>query len=371
MTQPTPQGPIPIELRPSPEPLSGESRATTMANPGFGRVFTEHMISIRWSSGSGWHAGVLRPRACLELDPAAMVFHYGQAIFEGLKAYRQSDGSTAAFRPYENAGRFQRSARRMAMPELPAGTFVDAIEVLVRQDIDWVPAGAGETLYLRPLMIATEVGLGVRPANEYLFLLLASPVGPYFPQGVRPVSVWLSEEFTRAAPGGTGAAKFAGNYAATLVTQAEAAANGCDQVVWLDAVERRWVEEMGGMNICFVYGSGGDARLMTPALTGTLLPGVTRDSLLTLATRLGYGVEEGRLSVEQWRAESANGTMTEAFACGTAAIITPIGSVRSAGASWTMGSGEPGPVTMRLRRELLDIQHGAAADPEGWMHRIC
>jgi branched-chain amino acid aminotransferase len=370
MTQPIPQGPIPIELRPSPEPASGERRATMMANLGFGRVFSEHMVTIRWSAGRGWHGGELRPRAPLELDPAAMVFHYGQAIFEGLKVYRQADGSTAAFRPRENAARFQRSARRLAMPELPVDTFVHAIEVLVRQDIAWVPAGAGESLYLRPLMIATEVGLGVRPADEYLFLLLASPVGAYFPQGVEPVSVWLSEEYTRAAPGGTGAAKFAGNYAATLVTQAEAAANGCDQVVWLDAVERRWVEEMGGMNICFVYGSGGEARLMTPALTGTLLPGVTRDSLLTLAGRLGYGTEEGRISVEQWRDDTASGAMTEAFACGTAAIITPIGPVRSAGASWTMG-GEPGPVSMRLRRALLDIQHGETADTDGWMHRIC
>ena len=238
------------------------------------------------------------PYAPLEFDPAVMVLHYGQAIFEGLKAYRQPDGSVATFRPEQNARRFQRSAARLAMPELPEELFLASIEALVTQDEAWVPTGAERSLYLRPFMFSTEVGLGVRPASSYLYVLIASPAGAYFPRGVKPVSVWLSEDYVRAAPGGTGEAKCAGNYAASLVAQAQAAAEGCDQVVWLDANEHRWVEEMGGMNLYFVYGSGDDARIVTPALTGALLPGITRDSLLTMAADLGYGAEEGRVSTD-------------------------------------------------------------------------
>ncbi len=370
MTTPTTDGPK-IERRTTPEPVPADRRAALLSDPGFGQVFTDHMISIRWSAGRGWHDAQLCPYAALSMDPATMVLHYGQAIFEGLKAYRQADGSIATFRPYENARRFQRSARRLAMPELPEETFVEAIEALVAQDSEWVPTGAGESLYLRPLMIATEVGLGIRPSSECLFLLIACPVGTYFPRGVQPVCVWLSEDYTRAAPGGTGEAKCAGNYAATLVAQVLAAERGCDQVVWLDVVERRWVEEMGGMNLFFVYGSGDQARLVTPALTGTLLPGVIRDSLLTLARDMGCGAEEGRISTDQWRAGSADGSITEVFACGTAAVVTPIGTVKSNTHQWTVGRGEPGPITMKLRSTLLDIQHGTIDDEHGWMHRIC
>ncbi len=363
--------PVAIELKPTSEPLAASEREKILANHGFGQHFTDHMVTIRWSEGRGWHDAQLRPYAPLELDPATMVLHYAQSIFEGLKAYRQEDGSIAAFRPRDNARRFQRSARRMAMPELPEDLFVEAIEALVRQDRDWVPASPDHSLYLRPFMFATEIGLGVRPASEYLFLLIASPAGAYFPRGVKPVSVWLSEDYTRAAPGGTGEAKCAGNYAASLIAQAQAIGEGCDQVVWLDAVEHRWVEEMGGMNLFFVYGSGENARLLTPALTGTLLPGITRDSLLTLARDLGYQAEEGRISTDEWRRGNQDGSITEVFACGTAAVITPVGSVKAASGSWTVGDGEPGPVTMRLRKALLDIQRGTAPDPYGWMHKIC
>jgi branched-chain amino acid aminotransferase len=233
-----------------------------------------------------------------------------------------------------------------------------------------VPDGADRSLYLRPFMIASEVGLGVKPASEVLFLLIASPAGAYFPGGVKPVSVWLCEDYVRAAPGGTGEAKCGGNYAASLIAQAQAIEQGCDQVVWLDAVERRWVEEMGGMNLYFVYGSSADARLVTPKLTGTLLAGVTRDSLLTLARDLGYRAGEGRVDVEEWRAGNADGSISEVFACGTAAVITPVGSVRHSRGEWSVGSGEPGPVTMRLREELLGIQRGTAPDRHGWMHRL-
>ncbi|HEY9332046.1 MAG TPA: branched-chain amino acid aminotransferase [Streptomyces sp.] len=361
MTTPT------IELKPSSNPLSDAEREAILVKPGFGRYFTDHMVTIKWTEGRGWHDAQLVPYAPLSIDPANMTLHYGQEIFEGLKAYRQPDGTVATFRPEANAERFQRSANRLAMPELPVETFVAACDALVKQDAAWVPAHGGEeSLYLRPFMIATEVGLGVRPSNEYLFLVIASPAGAYFPGGVKPVSIWLSEDRVRAVPGGMGDAKTGGNYAASLLAQAEAAAKGCDQVAYLDAVEHKWVEELGGMNLYFVYGN----KIVTPALTGSLLAGITRDSLLKLAGDLGYEPEEGRVSIDQWRDDTANGTLTEVFACGTAAVITPVGVVKSAGGEWTQGDGTPGPVTMRLRERLLDIQRGTAEDAHGWMHPL-
>jgi branched-chain amino acid aminotransferase len=362
--------PTTITRSPAASPRSAEEIAAILANPGFGRVFTDHMVTIAWTEVAGWHDAQLVPYAPISLDPATNFIHYGQAIFEGLKAYRQPDGSIASFRPEANAARFNRSAARLAMPALPEELFLASLDALVEQDAAYVPDDREKSLYLRPFMFSTEVGLGVRPANSYLYVLIASPAGAYFPQGVKPVSVWLSTEYVRAAPGGTGEAKCAGNYAASLVAQASAAAQGCDQVVWLDAVEHRWVEEMGGMNLYFVRGSGDDARLLTPSLTGSLLPGVTRDSLLTVAKDLGLGVEEGRINVDDWREGNASGEITEVFACGTAAVITPVGSVKSAENSWTVGDGEPGEVTMRLRSALLDIQTGRAADHHGWMRTL-
>ncbi|GAA1913751.1 branched-chain amino acid aminotransferase [Streptomyces sodiiphilus] len=361
---------ITFDLKPSTRPLPAAEREAVLANPGFGRRFTDHMVTIKWTEGRGWHDAQLEPYAPLQIDPANMTLHYAQTIFEGLKAYRQTDGSVATFRPEENARRFQRSARRLAMPELPVETFIEAITLLVRQDEAWVPGVGEESLYLRPFMFATEVGLGVRPADEYLFMVIASPAGAYFPGGIKPVSVWLSEEYVRAAPGGTGEAKAGGNYAASLVAQAEAAEHGCDQVVWLDAIERRWIEEMGGMNLYFVEGSGPGARIVTPELTGTLLPGITRDSLLRIAEDLGYRTAEVRISTEDWERGNADGTITEVFACGTAAVITPVGSVKSARSRWTVGDGEPGEVTMRLREALLAVQTGRAEDRHGWLHRL-
>lgn len=356
-----------IELKPSSNPLSDAEREAILVKPGFGRYFTDHMVTIKWTEGRGWHDAQLVPYAPLSIDPANMTLHYGQEIFEGLKAYRRPDGSVATFRPEANAARFQASARRLAMPELPVETFVEACDALVQQDAAWVPEHGGEeSLYLRPFMIATEVGLGVRPSNEYLFLVIASPAGAYFPGGVKPVSIWLSEDRVRAVPGGMGDAKTGGNYAASLLAQAEAAAKGCDQVAYLDAVEHKWVEELGGMNLYFVYGN----RIVTPSLTGSLLAGITRDSLLRLAADLGYEPEESRVSIDQWRDDSAAGTLTEVFACGTAAVITPVGTVKSAGGEWTQGDGTPGPVTLKLRERLLDIQRGTAEDTHGWMHRI-
>ncbi len=360
---------IDFEIRPSSHPVPEAERDAILRAPGFGQVFTDHMITIRWTADKGWYDARLEPYGPFTLDPATSVFHYAQEFFEGLKAYRQDNGSITMFRPDANAARFNSSARRMAMPELPEETFIRALELLVAQDRDWVPHTEGYSLYLRPFMIATQRGLGVNhPATEYLFCVIASPAASYFAGGAKPVTVWLSEDYTRAAPGGTGAVKCGGNYAAAFTAQRQAVEQGCDQVVWLDAAEHRWVEEMGGMNLYFVFG---DDRILTPALTGTLLPGITRDSLLTLAPTLGIGAEEGRISTDQWREQCETGELTEVFACGTAAVITPVGNVKGAGKQWQIGDGTPGPVTMRLREELLGLQSGHNPDPFSWIHKVC
>jgi len=372
MTAISPSAEIEFDVYISDHPVPSAERERRLEAPGFGAVFTDHMVTVRWSADRGWHDGRLEPYGPFTLDPATQVFHYAQEIFEGMKAYRQAGGAVAAFRPWANAARFKSSARRMAMPQLPDEAFVRAIELLVTQDRAWVPDADGHSLYLRPFMIATQVGLGInRPSQSYLFALIASPAAAYFRSGIKPVTVWLSREYTRAAPGGTGETKCGGNYAGAFAGQQQAVDNGCDQVVWLDAAERRWVEEMGGMNLFFVYGTGRDAKIMTPALTGTLLPGVTRDSLLTLGRDLGYQVEEGKISVDDWRAGCEAGELTEVFACGTAAVITPVGTVKSASGGWVIGDGTPGPVTLRLREELMGIQYGERPDPHGWIHKIC
>lgn len=354
----------------NPNPRSDEERAAILAAPSFGKYFTDHMVRIDYADG-GWGDGRVVPYGPLQLDPATTVLHYGQEIFEGLKAYRQPDGSIATFRPDANARRFARSAKRLGMAPLPEELFAESLRALVDIDRAWVPSQPDESLYLRPFMIATEVGLGVNtPSRSYSYLTIASPAGPYFSGGVKPVTVWLSTEYTRAAPGGTGEAKCGGNYAAAFAGQAEATAKGCDQVVWLDSAEHRWVEEMGGMNLYFVYGTGPSARIVTPSLTGTLLPGVTRDSLMTLAGDLGYAAEEGKISTDEWREGNESGALTEVFACGTAAVITPVGAVRSTAHSWTVGNGTPGPITMQLREQLVGIQTGEHPDTHGWMHRL-
>ncbi|MDQ2815732.1 MAG: branched-chain amino acid aminotransferase [Actinomycetota bacterium] len=367
---------IEFDIRPSGHLVPGAEREAMLVSPGFGQIFTDHMITVRWSAGQGWHDARLEPYGPFTLDPATSVLHYSQEFFEGLKAYRQDNGSIALFRPDANAARFNTSARRMAMPELPEDTFIRALELLVSADREWVPSGAGNSLYLRPFMIATQRGLGVNhPSNQYLFCVIASPAASYFSGGVKPVTVWLSQDYTRAAPGGTGGVKTGGNYAATFVAQQQAVDRGCDQVVWLDAAEHRWVEEMGGMNLFFVRADtasdpGGAPRISTPPLTGTLLPGITRDSLLKLAPDLGIKAAEEPISIEQWQADCAAGELTEVFACGTAAVITPVGRVKGTSAEWVVADGEPGPVTMRLREELIAIQYGRAADPFNWVHQV-
>ncbi len=364
-------GPLEFTLARNTTPASDEVRAGILADPGFGRYHTDHMVSVSFTRADGWHDAQVLPYGPIELDPSAIVLHYGQEIFEGLKAYRWADGSIVSFRPEANAARLQSSAHRLAIPELPTDVFLESLRQLIAVDEQWVPAAGGEeSLYLRPFIIATEPGLGVRPADEYRYLVLGSPAGAYFKGGIKPVSVWLSHEYVRASPGGTGAAKFGGNYAASLLAQAQAAEQGCDQVVWLDAIERRYVEEMGGMNLFFVFGSGGSARLVTPELSGSLLPGITRDSLLQLATDAGFAIEERKIDVDEWQKKATAGEITEVFACGTAAVITPVSNVKHRDGEFTIADGKPGEITMALRDTLTGIQRGTFADTHGWMAKL-
>ena len=358
-----------INLVPASNPVPSQEREKRVSEPGFGKYFSDHMVVAEWNQSSGWGDATLKEYGNISLDPAAMVFHYGQEIFEGMKAYSQPDGSIALFRPEANAHRFAKSAARITLPELPVADFVSCVESLVRADHAWVPKKVGESLYIRPFMIATEVGLGVRPSNKALFAIIATPAAAYF-NAAKAVTVWISTEYVRAALGGTGEAKCGGNYAASLLAQQQAAQQGCDQVVWLDAKERRWVEEMGGMNLYFVKGRGKEATIFTPKLTGTLLPGITRDSILTVASDLGYRVEEGMINIDQWRDGVASGEISEIFACGTAAVIAPVGSAKSVHGTWQTGDGTPGAITMEIRNHLLGIQHGTIADKHGWMKKV-
>jgi branched-chain amino acid aminotransferase len=358
--------PLSFVRHPHPSPLPADKRAELLANPGFGRVFTDHMVTIRYTDGVGWHDAQVGPRAPIPLDPAASVLHYAQEIFEGMKAYRTPKGGAILFRPRENALRFQRSAERLAMPPLPENLFIEAVEQLVSVDRAWIPEGEG-SLYLRPFMFATEAFLGVKPASEYLFVVIASSVGAYFKNKADAVSVWVSQDYTRASPGGTGAAKCGGNYAASLMAQAEAMRHGCDQVVFLDAVERRWIEELGGMNIFFVFDDG---SLATPPLSGSILQGITRNSIIKLAKDYGIPVREEAYSLDQWRKDAGSGRLCETFACGTAAVLSAIGTVRTVDGDFTIGEGKGGPVTARLRDALVDIQRGRTNDPHGWVHPV-
>ena len=350
-----------------PNPIDANERARLLEDPGFGRVFTDHMATVRYDAGEGWHDARIEPRVPLTISTATAVLHYAQEIFEGLKAYRLADGGTALFRPDANARRFRDSAQRMAMAELPEAVFLDSIRTLVRRERAWIPTQDGGSLYLRPFMIATEVFLGVKPSAQYLYAVIASSVASYFKGGPKSVNLWVSEGYTRAAPGGTGAAKCGGNYASSLIAQAEATRQGCDQVLFLDAAERRWIEELGGMNIFFVFADG---SVSTPPLTGTILPGITRDSLLTLAADLRIEAREEPYAIDQARRDAESGRLVEAFACGTAAVVTPIASMRMRAGSFQIGDGQPGAVTQRLHAALTGIQRGTAEDVHNWLDRL-
>ncbi len=348
---------------------TGDQRLTEiLANPGFGTHFTDHMLTVEWTPVEDWHDARITPYGPLTLDPATAVLHYAQEIFEGMKAYRHEDGSVWTFRPEANAERMARSSQRLALPVLPPEDFVAAVDALVEVDQRWVPDNVGEkSLYLRPFMFASETFLGVRPAQHVTFMVIASPAGAYFSKGVKPISLWLSTEFTRAGRGGMGAAKTGGNYASSLVAQQEATARGCDQVVFLDAQEGLYVEELGGMNMYFVYADG---HIVTPA-TGTILEGITRSSIIELAGKLGHQVEERRFSVDEWRDGITSGDIVEVFACGTAAVVTPVGQLSWDGGQVGASDGEAGELTLRIRQALVDIQYGRADDTFGWMHRVC
>jgi branched-chain amino acid aminotransferase len=358
---------LPFELRSNLKPLSESEREAILANPGFCLYFTDHMAVATWTAADGWHDSAIVPYRAFSLDPATAVLHYAQQVFEGLKAYRHGDGTIWTFRAEQNAQRMTRSAQRMALPVLPAEDFLSSIEELVAADASWVPAAPEQSLYLRPFMFATEAFLGVRPAKRVTYCCIASPVGAYFASGVKPINIWISRTYSRAAPGGTGAAKCAANYAASLLPQQQAAEHGCDQVMFADAAEHRWLEELGGMN---VYLMTTDNELITPELTGSILEGVTRDSILTLAPEFGLTPVERRVEMAELLDGIRSGQVTELFACGTAAVATPIGALHDETGSYQVGSGESGETTLALRQRLVDIQYGRAEDIYGWLRRI-
>lgn len=352
-------------------PKSAAERDAILANPGFGDYFTDHTAVVDFkvdaNGEGGWSNARVEPYGPIMMDPAAAVLHYGQEIFEGMKAYRHADGSIWTFRAEANAARLNTSARRLALPELPPETFLESLRQLVSVDQEWVPSGDGEALYLRPFMIATEAFLGVRPAREVSYRVIASPAGNYFGGELKPVSIWLTTTFARAGEGGTGEAKCGGNYAASLAAQMEAEANGCKQVLFLDPFNDNAVEELGGMNVFFVFKDG---TLVTPALNGHILHGITRSSVLQLAADRGMKVQERKITIDEWRSGVASGEITEVFACGTAAVITPIGELKTAEGTISSPADGIGEVTAAIREQLLGIQTGAVEDLHGWLTRL-
>ncbi|MFZ0529139.1 MAG: branched-chain amino acid aminotransferase [Propionicimonas sp.] len=359
--------PLTFPLHRNPDPAPDQEVARVLADPGFGDHFTDHMAVATWTKSDGWAADEIRPYGPFQIDPASAVLHYAQEVFEGLKAYRHADASIHLFRPEANARRFQQSAARMMLPELPVADFVRAVEELVKVDARWVPEPAGEhSLYIRPFLFASEVFLGVRAAETVTFAVIVSPSGPYFAGGVKPVDIWVTDEYARAGVGGTGSAKCGGNYAASLIAQYEGYAHGCSQVLFIEAAGKDRVEELGGMNVFLVTADG---RLITPALTGTILDGITRRSILTVAADLGLATEERRITPDELFGGIADGTTVEAFSCGTAAVITPIGAFKSKDGEWRLPA-NGSPQTLAIRNAILDIQYGRAADTHGWMTRV-
>lgn len=343
-------------------------RLRLLENPGFGRVFSDHMASASWHVDKGWYDAKVEPLAPFAFHPGTAILHYAQGVFEGLKAYRHDDGSIWCFRPEENAVRLQRSCRRIALPTVETADFLASIQTLAAIDRSWVPEGGESSLYLRPFVFATQVGLGNHPTREAEFHLIGSPSGDYFAKGVAPITVWVSQELVRAFPGGTGAAKFGGNYAAGFAAHMEAELHECDQVIFLGGPERTWIEELGGMNVAAILEG---RTLVTPALTGTILEGVTRSAVLRLAADLDIEIEERPLPLGELVAGARSGELTEFFACGTAAVVNPIGRICGPELDVTVAEGGTGPVTSALRDRLVAIQYGRAEDVHGWMHRIC
>ena len=353
-------------VTPNENARSAAEHADIIAEPGFGKHFTDHMVDICWSEMGGWHRPRVQPYGPIALDPAAAVLHYAQEVFEGLKAYRHADGSIWTFRPEANAERMKRSAARLALPELPTEYFIESLRQLIAVDGRWVPTADDTSLYLRPFMFAKEAFLGVRPAKKVNYYVIASPAGAYFSGGVSPVSIWVSTDYARAGKGGTGAAKTGGNYASSLVAQQEAYDHGCAQVLFLDSEEGKYLEELGGMTIVLVKKDG---TLVTPQ-SDSILEGITRDSILQLAEDRGHKVERRRVTIDEWREGAANGDIVEAFACGTAAVVTPIGLIKAEGFEIGSADAVAGELTLSLREELTDIQYGRREDTHGWMTRL-
>ncbi len=333
---------------------------------GFGVYFTDHMFVMRWNRQQGWHNAEITPYQNFSLDPAAMVFHYGQAIFEGMKAYRDSSGRILLFRPTDNLERMNNSALRLCMPRIPVKAVLKVLKALIYLDRDWVPENEGATLYLRPTMIATEPVLGLRSSEEYIFFVIKSPVGAYYAEGFNPVRIYVEDTYVRAAPGGVGAAKTAGNYAASLKAMTEANKKGYSQVLWLDAIDRKYIEEVGTSNIFFVIGD----QLITPELSGSILPGITRDSILQLARDLGIKTQERRISIDEVIAAREDGSLQEAFGSGTAAVISPVGELCYKDRTITINGGRVGDLSRRLYENLQAIQRGQQEDIHKWVVRV-
>ena len=355
-------------LSPNPKPTPEAERAEIMRDPGFGKRFTDHMALATWTADAGWADRRVTAYAPFQLDPATAVLHYAQEAFEGLKAFAHPDGSVWAFRPEANEARLADSCRRMGLPALDDGDMLASITALVGADREWVPVGGEASLYLRPFLFASNAGMSVRSATEVTYCCIASPSGPYFGgDGVQPVDIWFATDLIRAAPGGTGAAKCGGNYAGVMAAQLEAERHGCSQVGFVDAVERRYVEELGGMNLFAVTADG---ELITPNLTGTILPGVTRSAILQLAEEVGVTAVERPIELRELRTRADDGSLTELFACGTAAVITPIGRFADLDGEHVVAGGRPGEVTLQLRGILTDIQYGRRPDERGWLTRL-
>lgn len=334
---------------------------------GFGNKFANRMFMQSYTREQGWHEATICAHQPLTLDPSTAVFHYAQEIFEGTKAYRRPDGNINLFRPWENMKRFNKSARRMAMPVVDDEEHLAAVVKLIEMESAWVPNLPGSALYIRPTMIATEAALGVHSSGSFLHFVIVGPVGSYFKEGFNPVPVYISDVFCRAVIGGTGDAKTGGNYAASLFVGEEAKAKGYSQVLWLDAVERRFVEEVGAMNIAFVYEN---ERIVTPPLTGSILPGITRDSVITLGRDLGYDVSEEKVDVNEMLADIQTGKITEVFGCGTAAVIAPIGKFGFRDEEYVVNDFQVGPISKHLYQELTGIQTGQIEDRFGWTYTI-
>ncbi len=333
---------------------------------GFGRLFTDHMFLMDYETGKGWHDARIVPYGEFPIDPAAMVLHYGQAIFEGTKCYRRADGGLQLFRPGDNLARMSRSAERMCMPALDEETALEGLKQLIRIEADWVPHQEGTSLYIRPTMISTDVGLGVHASKKYLFFIILSPVGAYYKEGLKPVSIYVEDEYVRAVRGGVGFTKCAGNYAASILAGDIAEKKGFSQVLWLDGVEQKYVEEVGSMNMMFAYGN----HIVTPKLNGSILPGITRDSVLKLARQLGYTAEEARLNIHEIFADAKAGRLTEAFGTGTAAVISPVGVLAMKDEKVTLGDGGIGRVSQHLYDTLTGIQYGRLPDENNWIVKL-